>query len=114
LELSPFNGEKKLQSADSPRREKQYLQVWRQKVERLIFCEFVKSTENPCRKRFDINPETSSRHMSGTVTYIATILQTGVPRATVYFSVDFYFQSFNGLFGEFFTAFRDFLERAQL
>jgi hypothetical protein len=52
--------------------------------------------------------------MSGTVTYIATILQTGVPRATVYFSVDFYFQSFNGLFGEFFTAFRDFLERAQL
>jgi hypothetical protein len=83
-------------------------------MERLIFGEFVKSAENPCRKRFDINPETSSRHISGTITDIATILQTGVPRATVYFSVDFYFQSFNGLFGEFFAAFRDFLERAQL
>jgi hypothetical protein len=103
---------KKLQSADSPRREKQCLQVWRQKMERLIFGEFVKSAENPCRKRFDINPETSSRHISGTVTDIATILQSGVPRATVYFPADFYFESFNGLFlANFLRLFATFFER---
>jgi hypothetical protein len=67
-------------------------------MERLIFVEFLKSGENPCRKRFEINPETSSRHISATVTDIATILQPGVSRATVYFPADFYFQSFSGLF----------------
>jgi hypothetical protein len=43
------------------------------KDETLIFGDFVKSAGNPCRKRFDINPETSNRHISGTVTDIATI-----------------------------------------
>jgi hypothetical protein len=79
------------------------------KMERLIFYEFVKSAENPCRKRFDINPETSSRHISRTVTDIAAILQTGVLRATVYFSADLYFSKLQRpIFGEFFAAFRDF------
>jgi hypothetical protein len=55
------------------------------------FGKFEKSAENPCRKRFDINPETSSRHTSGTVTDIATIFQTGVSRATVNFPAQFLF-----------------------
>jgi hypothetical protein len=75
-------------------------------MERLIFGKFEKSAENPCRKRFDINTETSSRHISGTVTDIATIFQTGVPRATIYFpDTNFYFDSFNGLFWRIFRAF---------
>jgi hypothetical protein len=74
-------------------------------MERLIFGEFVKRAENPCRKRFDVNSETSSRHISGTVADIATTLQTGVPRATVYFPADFHFQSFNGLFLAIFCGF---------
>jgi hypothetical protein len=82
-------------------------------MEWLIFGEFVKSAENPCRKRFDINPETSSRHISGTVTDIATILQLGVPRVTVYFPAEFNFQSFNGLFlANILRLFAIFFERA--
>jgi hypothetical protein len=71
-----------MQSADSPRREKQCLHVWRRKMERLIFGEFVKSAENPCRKRFEINPETSGRHISGTITDIATAYFNQVFRAS--------------------------------
>jgi hypothetical protein len=77
----------------SPRREKQRLQIWRQKMKRPIFGELVKiSAENPCWKWFDMNPETSSRHVLGTVTDIETretnsllktILQSGVPRRGV-------------------------------
>jgi hypothetical protein len=42
---NPFSTAKKMLFADSSRREKQCLQVWRRKVEQLIFGEFVK-----CRK----------------------------------------------------------------
>jgi hypothetical protein len=78
----------------------------------LIFGEFFKSAENPCRKRFDINPETSRRYISGTVRYIATILATDVPRVTVYFLyflTDFCFESL--FLGNFLAAFRDIFER---
>jgi hypothetical protein len=59
-------------------------------MERLIFDEFVKSAGNPCQKRFDKNPETSSRHISGMVTGIATILQSCIPRASQSTSLSIY------------------------
>jgi hypothetical protein len=99
----------------SPRQEKQCIQVWRQKMKRLIFGEYVKSAENPCRKQFDINPETSGRHISGIITDIATIRQKQIFRAPQSTSLSISIFKVSTVFsGQFFAAFRDFLERAQL
>jgi hypothetical protein len=67
-------------------------------MERLIFGKFVKSAENPCRKRVDTTPEISRRYVSVTVKDIVTILYTGVSRVTMHMLADFYFESLNGIF----------------
>jgi hypothetical protein len=42
------------------------IQVWRRKLERLIFGEFSKILEVLCRKRLQIDPETSNRYITKT------------------------------------------------
>jgi hypothetical protein len=57
---------------------------------------------------FQIDPETSKGHISGTVRYIATKPQTDVRCVTVCLPADFGVDWFESFFGEFLTGFRDF------
>jgi hypothetical protein len=60
--------------------------------------------------KFQIDPKASNRHISGTVTDIATKLQSDVRRVTAFLPADYGVDSSKGLFlAKCFTGFRDFL-----
>jgi hypothetical protein len=75
--VTPLSTAKKLQPADSPRRNENFHQVWRRNLERLIFGEFSRIPEvvGLCRKRAsDRRQKTSNRLVSRMVRNIATKL----------------------------------------
>jgi hypothetical protein len=82
------------------------------KARKVFLANFRKLPKILRRIRFETDPETTSRHISGTVRDIATKLQTGIPNVTVYLlAISVSIASINGLFfGELFTGFCDFLK----
>jgi hypothetical protein len=108
--VTPLSTAKNLQPADSPRRGEHSHQVWRRKLERLIFGEFSKIPEVVCRKRVSDRPQKLQIVIS------PERLEISRPNFNQMFDASLStFQPISvsiasrPIFGEFLTGFRDFL-----